>query len=609
MFFVVLGVVSLFLAMGKYNILFHYLLFDFPFYSKVRIFARHLMEFNLVQAIFIPVAIYYILNNFRDFIKFLFTSFYTFVFLTVASIWFFLNPEIGSSLSKLSINSVDLFLPLFLGFSFLFIIICFYVFKLNKFFVGVFLFLVMYFESLYVFYNISPSYVSNWWGKRENIVNYLENIKNFDSNYRICYLRGFPLLFNGVSKKPMLNYYEPVIPFEFVYFFNIWMNGSFLNPFDYFFVLNNYTFSLFSIKYVCVNNEFRESFDRFVSLDKLVSYPNFDSEIDKFSFSINDELIRNSKNVIINFVSNSVTLKSDSQLMVNFRNKVFNKALLVSFRVKISKMDLLSRYRRIFFNKAEGLGVEIKRGDQSLGYYFVDDYYFSDFLGNDKGVYCTVPFVLDFNYGNDFENLTLKIYPLNSFSRLYQISDLEVYSFPLAVRNFSSINTNIKPYLYVKSFMGYDVYENVNAFPIVFSPKRVEFVDSLSKLKYKLLTLNFDGDVFVSSKYKDKLVSLKACKVRILEKKSNYIDVLCKVDGKALVVFNDMYYRGWKAKLNEQRIDVIKVNNLVKGVIVDRSGLLRFYYEPFPMFLLYLNIVILFVYPILFLYIFYYNKQ
>ncbi|MFN4220218.1 MAG: hypothetical protein ACK4GJ_04780, partial [bacterium] len=91
-------------------------------------------------------------------------------------------------------------------------------------------------------------------------------------NYRICYFTGFPILFPGVKGISMLNYYEPLINFDFVKFFNIWMNGSFLTPNDYFFILNNSLLSLFSVKYIFINDEFREKYDRYVSVGSLKSW-------------------------------------------------------------------------------------------------------------------------------------------------------------------------------------------------------------------------------------------------------------------------------------------------------------------------------------------------
>jgi len=590
-FLIILGIISFILALGKYNLFVHYLLFDFPFYSKVRVFARHLMELNLVESIFISLGIFYILKSLRQFISFLKVSFYTFVFLFVTSFWFFINPDVSKKLSKLTVNSYDLYFPLFFGLLFLFVVVIYYVFKLNRNVVVVFLFLVLFFESVYVFYNISPSYVSGWWGEKKNIDSYLLNIRSFDKNYRVCYFSGFPLLFSGVSGNRMLNYYEPVIPFDFVYFFNIWMNGSFIKPFDYFFILNNSVLSTFSVKYICVNNDFKNEIDKFVSLYNLRSYPDLDSEIQRFTFQV-EEIIRSSQNIGINLPSKSITLRSNSRLSVYFRNKVFNKAMLVCFRGKVSKMSFLERYRKIFYDKSEGLGIEIKKADQTLGYFFIDDYYL------EKNDYCFAPFIVNLSSEEDFVSLSLHIYPINSFSRSYEISNLEIYSFPLAVKDL--IFSSKKPYLYVKSFLDYDVYDNSFALPIVFSPEKVEFVNTLGEVKHKFLTLNLEDSVCVFFKDKEKVSNIRAAKVKVLDKGANYVEVFFDSPSKSLIVFNDMYYRGWKAISNGKSLDIFRVNGLSKGVVVQGKGILRFYYEPFPIFLLYLNVVFIYGYLILF---------
>lgn len=153
------------------------------------------------------------------------------------SMGFLVNSEVSRNISKLNVNSVDLYFPLLFGLMFLFVFV-FYYFVGKKFVsrneIGFIVLCIFFWESFFVFYNISPSYTGNWWGKRENIKSYIDYVGKLDKDYRLCYFNGFPLIFPGVSGVRMLNYYEPVIPFEFVKLFNIWMNGSFIYPNDYF---------------------------------------------------------------------------------------------------------------------------------------------------------------------------------------------------------------------------------------------------------------------------------------------------------------------------------------------------------------------------------------
>lgn len=596
------GIVVFILSLGKYNLIFHYLLFDFPFYSKVRVVARHLMEISLVQSIFIPFSLHFILKEKQEFFNFVKVSIITIFVLFFLSFWFFVNPEVGRNLSKININTPDLYFPLLFGILFFVVIALFWWLNRDfRFEVLSILFVIFFFESFWFFYNISPSYVSSWWGKRENIINYLNFIEKFDDNYRIAYFTGFPLIFPGVVGKRMLNYYEPVIPFDFVKLFNIWMNGSFIQPNDYFFILNNNLLSAFSVKYIFINEEFKEKYEKFVNVGALRKG---NVEIDKHRFDDLSEIFNNSKNIKVELVNNVLSLKHDSRIVLNFKNRNLNKALLICFKAKVNKVSFLYKYKRLFFNISDGLGIEVKDiNNKSLSYYFLNDYY----IDSSRWVQIVVPFVIDFQDQADFVNLQINIYPVNSFSRIYEIKDIEVYSFPLVV---PSNSLDKKAYIYDSSFMGSEVYENPYALPIVFSPSSVKFVDSIEDVKYSFLTLQNDPlTVFIEkASYFGK--DIKKAKVKIEKKGSNYIDIFYETDGFSLIVFNDLYYRGWKAIKDNHELPIIKVNEIVKGVFVEKGkGRIRFIYQPFPLFLLYLNFFFIYFYLFVFFVILFWRRH
>ncbi|MFN3995959.1 MAG: hypothetical protein ACK4GR_05465, partial [bacterium] len=461
----------------------------------------------------------------------------------------------------------------------------------------------------FVFYNISPSYVSNWWGKKENIKNYMDYMEKLDSNYRICYFTGFPILFPGVKGISMLNYYEPLINFDFVKFFNIWMNGSFLTPNDYFFILNNSLLSLFSVKYIFINDEFREKYDRYVSVGSLKSWDlqSLDSEKIVRKYENLTEVFQNSQNLKIDLVNKLVTLKNNSILSLNFRNKNFNRMLLISFKARVSRMSFFYKYRRLVLGLTDGLGIEVKdENNRNLGYYFLNDYYFSD---KEWDIFL-IPFFVDARESNEFVNLKINIYPINSFSRYYELKDVEVYSFPLIVPNFFDEHVrNI--YIFKDRFMGHDVYINNQALPLIFSPERVVYYNNLGEIKYLLGTLNIDivgkdfiNTVFLPKDYQKYFNNDRFFKVKleVLEKKNGLVRIRYECQGKGLVVFNDLYYRGWIAKVNEQDKPLLKVNGLVKGVLVDKGeGIIEFKYQPFPLWMVYLNVFLIYFYMVVFI--------
>jgi len=269
--------------------------------------------------------------------------------------------------------------------------------------------------------------------------------------------------------------------------------------------------------------------------------------------------------------------------------------LLICFKAKVNKVSFLYKYKRLFFNISDGLGIEVKDiNNKSLSYYFLNDYY----IDSSRWVQVVVPFIIDFQNQADFVNLQINIYPVNSFSRIYEIKDIDVYSFPFVV---PGNGLSRKAYIYDSSFMGSEVYENPYALPIVFSPSSVKFVDSIEDVKYSFLTLQNDPlTVFIEkASYFGK--DIKKAKVKIEKKGSNYIDIFYETDGFSLIVFNDLYYRGWKAIRDNHELPIIKVNGIVKGVFVEKGkGKIRFIYQPFPLFLLYLNFFFIYFYLFVF---------
>lgn len=606
--FGVLGSIVLILALGKYNLVLHYLLFDFPFYSKVRIVARHLMEFNFIQSLFIPLAIYYIIKEKQEFFNFLKICVFVYIGMVFISFWFFVNPEVGKNLSKLNIHSPDLYFPLFFGFLFFVVVSINYIFRIFTYreIVGM-IFAIFFLESWFVFYNISPSYTSSWWGKKENVKEYLSYLEKLDNNYRICYLTGFPILFNGVKNISMLNYYEPVIPFDFVKFFNIWMNGSFITPNDYFFVVNNRIFSVFSIKYLFVNNEFKEKYDKYIPIGSLRSIGIKNLNYEKISYRFKDirEFFNDSQNLKIDLINNKVILRSNSKLVFSFKNKIFNRLVIICFKGKVSGMDFFYKYKRLVLGLTDGLAIELKdENNKSIGYYFLNDYY----LGNNKWNLILIPFFTDINESGDFMNLKFNIYPINSFARFYEIKDIEIWTFPLNTPNFFD-NFEKKSYIFSDSFMDYDLYINNQALPLIFSPTKIKYYEDSEQVKYFLTILDDNSSfapetVFIPKELEKNFYHTQLSKVylKIIEKNCNYLKVYYRCRGKGIVVFNDIYYRGWVAKVNNKFVPIMKVNGLVKGITIEKgNGIIEFIYQPFPFSILYLNIFFIYFYLVIFI--------
>ncbi len=520
-FIVVLGILSFLLALGKYNIL-HYFLYDIPFYSKVRVVARHLMEFNLFQAIVIPLAIYLLLIKFefQKFIDFIKISFYTYLIVLIFFVIYLVNPKISQNLSNLNIHSPELFFPILFLFIyatiFLFFLVIYNFFRNKEFFIDFKVFILILFnfmflfESLYLFYNLSPNYRGIWWAKPENIKSYNYSTDFVENEYRMSYLPGFPLLVSSINNKKMLNYYEPVINKDFLFLFSIWMNGSFLEPTEYFFLINNSIFTTFSVKYLIINQEFEKNYDNLtpITLLRPLDYSNY---LKKANFYKIDLTKVNTKNATFSYTYNknikdyyySIVLSNDSGISYSFRIKPETQVLALAMKVKISKEDIKVRYRKLIFNQSDGLGIELKdKYDNSLCYYFVNDYYFRD---DDYGYIC-VPLVLKNVKDTDFNgDVKLNIYTLYSYNRKYDIKEIEIMEYPFAfIPNFKNSSKNFSKnldtkkidfplaYYYLKNVMDKRVYVNDQALPFVYTINKLRLIDDFNELKYYFYFLKFN---------------------------------------------------------------------------------------------------------------------
>ncbi len=527
-FIAVLGIIGFLLALGKYNIL-HYLLYDIPFYSKVRVVARHLMEFNLFQAIIIPLSIYllFIKFQFEKFIDFIKISFYTYLIVIIFFVISLVNQKISQNLSNLTIHSVELFFPMLFLFVYIAIFTIFLIiykfFKNREFFIDFKIFILILFnfmflfESLYLFYNLSPNYRSIWWAKPENIKAYNYSTDFVESEYRMCYLSGFPLLVSAINNKKMLNYYEPVINKDFLFLFSIWMNGSFLEPTDYFFLVNNFIFTTFSVKYLIINQEFDKLYSNLTPVT-LLRPLNYLEYLKKSSYYKVDLTKLDTKNVSFSYTYDkntknyyySVGLGYDSVISYSFKIKPESQVLALAIKAKLSKENIKTRYRKLIFNQSDGLGIELKdQYDNSLCYYFVNDYYFR----NDDYAYICVPLVLKSKKEADFNgNVKLNIYPLYSYGRKYDIKEIEIIEYPFAFVpdfknnlnnkfiNDSLKNLEVKPnkldfplaYYYLKDVMEKRVYVNEQALPLVYTVSNIKLINDLNELKYYFYFLRFN---------------------------------------------------------------------------------------------------------------------
>jgi hypothetical protein len=671
-FIVILGIIAFLLALGKYNIL-HYLLYDIPFYSKVRIVARHLMEFNLFQAIVMPLSLYLLIIKFEftKIIDFINVSFYVYLVVLISFNLSLLNSKVFQNISSLSISNVELFFPLLFFYIYVILFSIFLIgnkfLKRSEFLLDFKIFILLLFnlmfliESLYLFYNLSPNYKGIWWSKVENIKSYNYSTEFVENEYRMGYLTGFPLLVSAINNKKMLNYYEPVINKDFLFMFSIWMNGSFVEPTDYFFLINNSVFSAFSVRYLILNQEFDNVYNNLTPIT-LLRKLNYLEYLKKIRYHKVDLTNLETRNVSFSYTYDksikdyyyTVSLSSDSVINYSFRINPETEVLALAIKVKLTKENLKVRYRKLIFNQSDGLGVELKdKNDNSLCYYFINDYYFS----NSDYSYISIPLVLKNRKKEDFDGeVKLSIYPLYSYSRKYEIKQIEILEYPFAfIPSFKNSflkkdNLNlVNAYYYLKNIMNDKrVYVNDEALPFVFFVNKLKLVQDLNEVKYYFYFFKFNpsnealiSQDFIYSKdfqknYKNKKYSeyFKLLNVKSddfieyiltnefgksdnLENKENKgffvkkigngnIELNIKSNQNLFIIINSLYFPGFKAYLIKNKnykveIPIIKVNGLVKGVLLPK-GEYQFYlvYQPFNGYLIIFNLIyILFILPLI----------
>jgi hypothetical protein len=329
----------------------------------------------------------------------------------------------------------------------------------------------------------------------------------------------------------MLNYYEPVINKDFLFMFSIWMNGSFVEPTDYFFLINNSVFSAFSVKYLIFNQEFDNVYNNLTPIT-LLRKLNYLEYLKKIKYHKVDLTNLETKKISFSYTYDksikdyyyTVSLSSDSVINYSFRINPETEVLALAIKVKLTKENLKVRYRKLIFNQSDGLGVELKdKNDNSLCYYFINDYYFS----NSDYCYISIPLVLKNRKKEDFDGqVKLSIYPLYSYSRKYEIKQIEILEYPFAfvpsfknsfenpfknMKNQNSTNlpenynnlsvgSNLKKdnldlvnaYYYLKNIMDKRVYVNDEALPFVFSVNKLKLVQDLNEVKYYFYFLKFN---------------------------------------------------------------------------------------------------------------------
>jgi hypothetical protein len=133
------------------------------------------------------------------------------------------------------------------------------------------------------------------------------------------------------------------------------------------------------------------------------------------------------------------------------------------------------------------------------------------------------------------------------------------------------------------AFQGTDywVLVNSNALARAFVPRRVETVAEDKAQLAKLAAEDFDPRAVA---YVESPVNLPGpCRgaANIVEENPTRVWVSVQMETPGLVVLADLWDPGWQARLNGQRVPILRTNHAVRGVVVPAgTGTLEFRYAP-----------------------------
>lgn len=138
------------------------------------------------------------------------------------------------------------------------------------------------------------------------------------------------------------------------------------------------------------------------------------------------------------------------------------------------------------------------------------------------------------------------------------------------------------------------IYENPHVLPRVFMAYQFEFISSYEDAQKSIRRPGFDLrnrivlEESVPDKYMDQSLESKKdnAHAEILSYEPNKVIIETKTDKPGMFVLSDIYYPGWKVKVDDKPARIYRVDGLIRGVLVDQGNhKIVFYYQPLSFFL------------------------
>lgn len=128
------------------------------------------------------------------------------------------------------------------------------------------------------------------------------------------------------------------------------------------------------------------------------------------------------------------------------------------------------------------------------------------------------------------------------------------------------------------------IYENVIAKPIIYTPQRVQNIDSFDSIYNN--QLNYDlADVAYVINAKDRVLNPQNVNIDVQNMTNNTVTAKVSAKEESFINFSQNYYPGWKAYVNGNETPIFLVNGLIQGINIPKGkSTVVFHFQPNSVF-------------------------
>ena len=126
--------------------------------------------------------------------------------------------------------------------------------------------------------------------------------------------------------------------------------------------------------------------------------------------------------------------------------------------------------------------------------------------------------------------------------------------------------------------------ENPNNLGVAWFVEKIIFEENPDSIYMNLLKFDLKQTAIIENKNID-IISYpnerRISQIELLKNKPHEKIYSIESNKPGFVVFSEMFYPGWKAKINNKEVNVYKVNFILRGIFVQKGiNKIKFYFEP-----------------------------